>query len=62
MSKSDVRCPNMNHGRMNVNIKYCPSCGESMNPSAPGSCNAHTHADLLKNRYIYCTNCGKKLA
>ncbi|HEX4925408.1 MAG TPA: hypothetical protein VFV50_15045 [Bdellovibrionales bacterium] len=55
-------CPNMNHGRLNVPIRYCPKCGEIVNRSASSRCDQARHAMLLKERQTYCTDCGKKLA
>lgn len=56
------RCPNMNHGRLNAPVKYCPMCGDSVNRSASGNCDQARHAELRKNRLLFCSDCGKKLS
>lgn len=56
------RCPNMNHGRMNAPVRYCPMCGGAVNRSAAGSCDQGKHAELLKQRHAFCHDCGKSLA
>ena len=52
----------MNHGRWNAPVKYCPTCGDSVNKAATGSCSHASHAELRKNRFAFCTSCGTKLA
>ncbi len=59
--KTVNRCPNMNHSRTNATIKYCPNCGEVINRNANGNCNTSKHADLRKQRFTFCHDCGKKL-
>ena len=54
-------CPNMNHGRLNAPVKYCPMCGDAVNRQATGSCNPNKHADLRRQRLSFCHDCGKKL-
>ncbi len=56
-----ARCPNMNHGRTNAPVKFCPSCGIVINKMAQGSCNQNKHADLRKQRLSFCHDCGKSL-
>ena len=51
----------MNHGRSNTPINYCPECGQRFQSSATGSCSAHKHMDLRRQRLSYCTDCGCKL-
>lgn len=51
----------MNHGRTNVSIRFCPNCGEELNPTLKSRCDNAKHAQLLKNRNAFCTDCGKKL-
>jgi DNA-directed RNA polymerase subunit RPC12/RpoP len=59
--KNGVRCPNMNHSRLNVPVKFCPTCGESLNRAAVGHCDTQKHAELRKDRNIFCHDCGKKI-
>jgi ribosomal protein L37AE/L43A len=57
-----VRCANMNHGRLNAPVKYCPMCGEVVNSALSGRCDSSKHAAQRKSGLIYCNDCGKKLA
>lgn len=54
-------CPNMNHSRMNVSIRFCPSCGKSLNPKATTGCSEDLHASRRKERDAFCVGCGKSL-
>jgi hypothetical protein len=56
------RCPNMNHGRSNPTIRFCPNCGESINRRATGRCDHNKHAELRKQRHTFCYDCGKSLS
>ena len=57
------RCPNDNHGRMVVRVRFCPSCGEVLNPSiARSKCPDDAHAKLRRARNAYCMDCGAALA
>jgi hypothetical protein len=56
------RCTNMNHGRMNAPIKFCPVCGEVVNREASARCDSGKHADMRRQRLVFCHDCGKKLA
>jgi len=51
----------MNHGRMNVPIKFCPDCGEKINAAINGRCDENQHAIRRKERNTYCCDCGKKI-
>ncbi len=57
------RCPNMNHSRTNVAIRYCPSCGEVVGHAIPNRtrCDDSKHAHRRKDRNVYCCDCGTKL-
>lgn len=57
------RCPNMNHSRSNVAIRFCPSCGEVVSNSVQnrGRCDETKHAHRRKERNFFCCDCGKKL-
>lgn len=59
--KTGIRCTNMNHGRWNAPVRFCPACGESINRSAIGRCDAVKHADLRKTKHAFCLDCGKPL-
>ncbi len=55
------RCKNMNHGRANVPVRHCPSCGEIVNKAISARCDDQVHAARLKERNNFCCDCGKKL-
>ena len=39
------RCPNDNHGRAVVTVRFCPNCGEVVNGKIPiGTCSEEQHA------------------
>lgn len=58
----NARCPNMNHGRLNAPVKFCPMCGELVNRLVSAKCDQASHANLRRNRHMFCHDCGKKLA
>jgi membrane protease subunit (stomatin/prohibitin family) len=55
------RCSNMNHGRMNAPVKFCPSCGETVNAAIQTRCDLKKHAEQRKARGKFCVDCGKAL-
>jgi hypothetical protein len=56
------RCPNDNHGRMVVRIRFCPTCGEVLNPNvASRKCSDRSHAEMRRSRSAYCMDCGAGL-
>ena len=56
------RCPNDNHGRMVVRIRFCPSCGEVLNKSIVSrKCPEDTHTRMRRSRNSYCMDCGTGL-
>ncbi len=59
--KTQVRCTNMNHGRTNAPVRFCPTCGVVVNKSANGQCDEAKHASQRKNRSAFCHDCGKSL-
>lgn len=57
------KCRNFNHGKVNVNIRYCVDCGQIVNRNIPkGSCNDSIHADRRKSRSMFCIDCGIQLS
>jgi ribosomal protein S27AE len=56
-----VRCTNMNHGRSQSAVKFCPTCGEVVNAKVQDRCDETFHAAQRKNRNNFCYRCGKKL-
>ncbi len=56
------RCPNDNHGRMVVTVRYCPSCGDVVNPNiVVRECLDGKHAGMRRSRHAYCMDCGAGL-
>ncbi len=55
------QCRNLNHGRMNVPISFCPDCGQRFKPSNSAPCGSQHHADYRKQRFTFCMDCGIKL-
>ena len=51
----------MNHSRPNAPVRFCPTCGGTVNSAANGQCGQAKHAELRKNRNVFCHDCGKKL-
>ncbi len=61
MSNED-RCTNMNHGRSNAPVRFCPTCGETVNKQAASQrCDDSKHDARRKDRNTFCCDCGKKL-
>jgi len=58
---AEERCMNMNHGRMNVPIRFCTDCGKKINASINVTCDEIKHAARRKERNNFCSDCGKKL-
>ncbi len=61
MNTNKPRCPNMNHGRSNAPVRFCPMCGEVVNKVIRTFCDGSKHASQRKERNAYCCDCGKKL-
>jgi rRNA maturation protein Nop10 len=56
------RCPNDNHGRAIVTVRFCPDCGEIVNGKIPARrCSEEEHAMRRRARYTYCVDCGERL-
>jgi hypothetical protein len=55
-------CPNDNHGRAIVTVRFCPNCGEIVNGKITArGCSEEEHAIRRRARYPYCADCGKRL-
>ena len=55
-------CSNLNHGRSNPPVRFCPKCGEVVNLNrAAQRCAADKHSKhrLAQNRH--CVDCGEQL-
>ncbi len=56
------KCPNLNHSRSNVPVRFCPTCGEVVNADIPiRECKEDEHAIRRRERSMYCWICGKQL-
>ena len=56
------RCPNDNHGRAVITIRFCPNCGVVVNESIRAkACTVAEHARRRRVRNIYCVDCGQGL-
>ncbi len=57
-----TRCPNDNHGRAVVTVRFCPNCGMVVNESILAkNCPLETHARRRRGRNAYCVDCGQGL-
>ena len=55
-------CPNDNHGRSVVTVRFCPNCGLVVNGSILArGCLADKHARMRRVRNTYCVDCGVQL-
>ena len=62
MGQRIERCRNLTHTKMNVAVRFCPSCGEIVNRNLPSRpCNDSMHSKRLKDRNNFCVDCGKSL-
>lgn len=59
--KGNEHCRNLNHGRLNVPINYCPDCGARFASRPTATCSSQHHADFRRQRYKFCIDCGIKL-
>ena len=62
MTRHGNRCPNLNHGRKDAPVRFCPSCGKVVNGNAPPKkCSEERHAEARRHGTKYCVDCGKEL-
>ncbi len=55
-------CSNLNHGRRNAPVRFCPKCGEVVNPArAMHRCTEPKHTKERLNRSRHCVDCGEQL-
>ncbi len=58
----DSHCPNFNHRRQNVTVRFCSMCGEVVNNGIPAKvCSEDYHAKSRRDRDTYCVDCGERL-
>mgnify|MGYP002146686187 FL=1 len=61
MSIQNKDCRNMNHGRTNPPVRFCPNCGEKLKSASVASCDEEKHRSRRKDRNHFCHDCGKDL-
>lgn len=55
-------CPNLNHRRSPASVRFCPECGELVNPNiASENCAQEEHAVARRKRHRFCMRCGEQL-
>jgi hypothetical protein len=54
-------CRNMNHGRSNTSINFCPECGGKFTSQKSMACGAQKHMGYRKQRFNFCIDCGGSL-
>jgi rRNA maturation protein Nop10 len=55
-------CPNLNHGRSNPPVRFCPKCGEVVNVARVlQRCAADKHSKERLNQNRHCVDCGEQL-
>jgi len=60
MSKNN--CPNFNHGRLNVPVRFCSMCGEMVNGEISNiGCSEEKHATTRRQMTKFCVDCGEQL-
>lgn len=55
-------CNNLNHGRSNAPVRFCPQCGAVVNARViPRRCSATSHDRSRRNQNLFCVDCGDVL-
>ena len=55
-------CSNLNHGRSNPPVRFCPKCGEVVNLARTlQRCAAAKHSKERLNQNRHCVDCGEQL-
>lgn len=56
------RCPNMNHTKINVQVRFCSMCGEVVNSRVlKKTCSDEKHVKSRRDRNRFCIDCGLAL-
>jgi hypothetical protein len=56
-------CSNLNHRRTDAPVRFCPSCGQTVNARVtPLKCPAARHDVQRRGGSGFCVDCGEKLA
>lgn len=62
MIRQQNKCPNLNHGRSNAPVRFCPTCGKVVNEAIHIiKCTEEEHAKKRLERNKYCVHCGEQL-
>ena len=57
-----AKCPNFNHFKSNVAVRYCCDCGEVVNDDMPKKkCAEESHSKRRRDRSHFCVDCGEDL-
>jgi len=59
--KNKVMCKNLNHGKTNPPVLFCPNCGEKFKQGTGSHCGEAAHKDRRKAGSAFCFSCGKNL-
>ncbi len=55
-------CPNLNHSKTNVQLRFCPMCGGVVNVNITiKECSEEEHAKRRRDINNYCVDCGEQL-
>jgi hypothetical protein len=58
-----ARCPNDNHGRAVITVRFCCTCGSLVNPRAVATgCGNEKHGRMRRSQSAFCSDCGESLA
>ena len=60
--KPKTSCPNFNHSRTRVTVRFCPGCGGVVNGIISiRKCNEAEHAKRRRGQNKFCVDCGEQL-
>jgi len=60
--KEPNACDNLNHRRVQVSVRHCPTCGQVVNERVgKRQCSDTQHAAARRQRTAFCTDCGTQL-
>ena len=55
-------CNNLNHGRSDAPVRFCPQCGAVVNARViPRRCSEDSHDHSRRNQNFFCVDCGAVL-
>lgn len=55
-------CSNLNHGRSDAPVRFCPQCGTVVNARViPRRCSQDSHDRSRRNQNFFCVDCGDTL-